>query len=116
MWGAIIGSLIAAGASYNSSRSQMNHQADQTGTAWQRGVADMKRAGINPILAAQSGGAQSSAGAQANFPDVGATSNTAQMVKIAKAKQKSEIDLNKANANKANADAKYSRGLHSLFI
>lgn len=41
---------------------QRNYQTEMANTAWQRGIADMKRAGINPILAASLGGASSPAG------------------------------------------------------
>jgi hypothetical protein len=48
---------------------QMAFQQDMSGSAYQRAVADMKAAGINPMLASKVGGASTPMGAQPNLMD-----------------------------------------------
>lgn len=48
---------------------QMDYQSAMSNTAYQRAVADMKAAGINPMLAARVGGASSPMGAMAQVMD-----------------------------------------------
>lgn len=82
-WGTIgdlAGSVISGGLGYfgtqqtnqaNAAQAQLNRdfQAGQTGTAYQRAVADMKAAGLSPMLAYSQGGASSASGATAVMQD-----------------------------------------------
>jgi hypothetical protein len=50
-------------------RQQMAFQVGQTGTEYQRAVEDMRKAGLNPMLATKLGGASSASGAMAQLRD-----------------------------------------------
>lgn len=53
-------------AAQASADAQMRFQKEQGETSYQRAVADMKKAGLNPALAYQQGGASSASGASAS--------------------------------------------------
>lgn len=66
------GAVMQGIASYKSAQKQMKFQREMSNTAVQRQMADMRRAGINPILAAKYGGASSPTGAAYSVPNIGA--------------------------------------------
>lgn len=77
----MIGSLITGGLSLlgglarnrsqvGSANKQMDFQERMSSTAYQRSMADMRKAGLNPILAGKLGGASSPGGAMPQIHDV----------------------------------------------
>lgn len=59
----LVGNMYQNQANKRSAQRQMNFQQDMSNTSWQRGVADMIAAGVNPMLAVMKGGASSEPGA-----------------------------------------------------
>lgn len=119
MLGALLGGLLAGGLSAAGTAYQAKKAKDAAGdqqvfqqrmsdTAHQREMADMRKAGLNPILSAGGQGASSPAGAMAVVPNIGASmaqgltsgASTAQQIEA------SHADILLKEANKSFVDAK----------
>lgn len=110
----ILGGLFTAKSQKKAAARQMNFQERMSNTAYQRAVNDMRRAGINPIMAAKLGGASTPTGAMAPVPDFGKIgSNVVQASNAI-----SQAKLSKANADlaKQDFDTLKSRGLSKSIL
>ena len=86
---------------------QMDFQAQQSATSWQRGVTDMKAAGLNPMLAYSQGGASSMQGSSAVMGNsLGAAANSARdAASTISAIQQQQKTIEMTDAQIANTDA-----------
>lgn len=107
---------------------QMDFQERMSNTAYQRAMADMKKAGINPIMVSKLGGASTPTGAMARTPDMGKMGNdamqtyaTAQQVKLTNAQTNNTNELAKVHSttselNSAKALVEYQRARTETLI
>lgn len=103
----------------NLAREQMGFQERMSNTAWQRGVRDMRLAGINPMLAFSQGGASSPQGASTTVDnELGSGVNTGLAVRRALADIQNLESQNKAQeaqARNLDSSAEQSKALAEVY-
>jgi hypothetical protein len=89
--GGILGGVATGLFNQRSANKQMRFQDAQSRTQYQRAMADMKAAGLNPMLAAKLGGNAAMSGASATMPDLGSIVNSATQISNQKEVQQAQI-------------------------
>jgi hypothetical protein len=86
-------------------KDQMEFQRSMSNTAYQRSMADMKKAGLNPILAGKLGGASTPTGAMASTPEFGKVMSNLNTQAGQMRLQKAQVEQQEATARKLGYEA-----------
>ena len=98
--GSIAGGLLGNKAAAKEAEKNRDFQADMSNTAYQRAVADMKAAGLSPMLAYSQGGASQPSGSMASQQDI-----VSPAIHSGLAAYNAELQTKQNEANVANTSA-----------
>ena len=111
------GGLLANQQSAEQAQKNRDFQLMMSSTAYQRGTADMKAAGLNPMLAYSQGGASTAGGATASMQDVVSPAIDRYNATLTQSAQRANIDadttVKNATGVKVNADTDNVERIHT---
>jgi hypothetical protein len=109
----LAGGLLRNKDAKAASARQMAFQRDMSDTSYQRGMADMKKAGLNPILAGKFGGASTPTGSTYNPENVATNSVNSYL----QTKQnEANVALTEANTGKVQAETNVIKDTNNSLI
>ena len=104
-----VGGLFKQKADAASSAKQMAFQERMSNTAHQRQMADLRRAGINPMLSAKLGGASTPTGSQYQATNIGAEAVKGGLAGAQTATAKQQALIAKSNADISHVEAQVAK-------
>lgn len=100
----LMGGVMQNKAGKAAAARQMEFQKDMSNTSYQRAVADMRKAGINPLLAYMKGGASTPAGSTYSPQNVGAAASQGYSQGASSAKTLADIGITNEQIAKISAE------------